>query len=172
MKNEWLQFTGWSTILCPDTLPIWLILVFLYTVLTVKVVLGIFKIPKETYSLFKVSLCVYLISFCVFILECALTHIFVTLRHFNDPSYGFIAARDSFGLSIYENISFFIFTFISVCICIYLTYRLNIQFTVKYLTDSGSNKYHAILLISILTSPLIFFISLEKLLEILIPINW
>jgi len=172
VNNEWLQFTGWVNMLRPYILPFWFILIFLYSMLTVKVILGFFRYPKETYSLFKVSLCVSLISFFVFILEFVLMHIFMTFRHFNDPNYGFIAARDSFGLSIYGNISFFIFTFISVCICVYLTYKLNMRFTDKYLTDTAINKKFAILLISVFTSPLIFFIPLKQLLKILIPFNW
>jgi|AGTN01.2.fsa_nt_gi hypothetical protein len=172
MKNEWLHFTGWVNMLRPYILPFWMILIFFYTLLINKLVLGVFKIPKETYSLFEFSLCTSIICFCAFLLECVFTHVFVTLMHFNDPKYGFVTVRDSFGISIYENISFFVFTFISVCFCTYITYKLNSRFTMQHLTIPSENKNQAILFISILTSPLVFFISLRQALSILIPIRW
>lgn len=173
MKYQWQLFAGWIIVLRPYILPFWLILIFLYSLVTVKIILGILKFSKKTYSLFKVSLRVSIISFGLFVLECALTHIFTTLMHFNEPKYGYIAARDGFGLSIYEHAGFFIFTLLSVFVCMYVSYRLNSRFTIHYLTtESNTNKNRAILLISILTSPLVFFITLKELLYILFPINW
>ena len=156
----------------PYILPFWIILIFLYTLSISKVVLEVFKIPKEEYSFFKMSLSAFIISFCIFVLECIFTHVFTTLMHFNDPQYGFIAASDSFGLSIYENIGFFIFTLISVCFCVCIIYKLNLRFTMQYLQVASENRNNAILLISILTSPLVFFIPLKQLLYVLLPIKW
>lgn len=176
MKDEinpllWFDFTGWTNMLLPYILPFWLILTFLYSLLIVKIVLTIYRFPKETYSFFKVSLTVSIISFCTFVLECALTHIFATLMRFNDPKYGFVTSRNEFGLSIYQNVGFFIFTLATICICLFITYRLNLHFTVPRLPKIENYRY-AILIISVLTSPLIFLVSLEQVLQILFPIRW
>ena len=172
MKYDWLYLSGWVNMLLPYILPFWIILTFVYGLLINTLVLKLFKIPKETYSLFKVSICVSAISFCTFLIECIFTHVFTTLMHYNDPKYGFVDVRDGFGLSIYENTVFFIFTLISVCFCIYITYKLNCRFTTQLLANYNGNKKPTIIFISLLTSPFVFFVPLKDLLYMMIPIQW
>lgn len=172
MTYYWLNLTGWGNMFNPFFLPFWLVFVFLYLLLTVNIILGFSDFPENTYSLSKVTLCVFIISFCLFVNEYILTHIYATLKHFNAPQYGR-------GLDIYDNLGYFIFTLLTVCLCAYFSYRLHLRFTAKYLTSTNASKHNTILLISVLTSPIIFLISpknflnfLEDLLFFLFPLSW
>lgn len=154
----------------PSIFPFWVILTYLYAIPVIKIVMTICKIPKHSYWFFELTPCVALISFCVFVLACTLIHIFVTLMHLNDPRYGFVSIRDFFGLSIYNNSSYFIYTLVIICICVFLCYKLNMYFTMTHLAEVIENKKLAVMLISVFTSPLIFFIPLEKIINT-IPIK-
>jgi len=172
MKNEWIQFKGWGIMLRLYILPFWFVIIFLFSLFIVKMILGVYKFPKAAYSLFKVSLSVSVISFCLFMLESILTHVFAVLMRFNDPEYGFMAVSDSFGLSVYENVGFFVFTFLTVCVCVYLSYIFNSRFTTRILPAIEKSKGRAVLFISIFTSPLIFFVPMKQLLINLFPVKW
>jgi hypothetical protein len=169
MEYDWLYFAGWINMLRPPFLFFLIILIVIYASLISVLILAIFRIPKKTYSFLKVSLSVSAISFCVFVIEGIFTHVFTTIMHYNDPRYGFVDTRDNLGLSSYENTTLFLFTLISVCLCIYITYRLNRRFTARLLAKFDGNKKPAIVLISLLTSPFIFFASLKEIIYFVIP---
>ena len=171
MGNEWLHITGWANMLKPHLLLFWLALTFLYSVLVTKVALSMFSIPRHTYSVSTLSLCVSLISFCTFVVECVFIHIFANLMHYNDPQYGYVSAWDSYGLNIYENVDFLLFTIVSVVFCIYISYRLNTRFTLKRLRTSNLTSTKPMLLVSVLTSPIIFLFHWKRCLMLLFQLS-
>jgi len=157
MKYNWFEFTGWVNMIRPYILPFWVVLTYIYTLIITKIVLVVCKVTREGCFFFKLFFSVALISCCVFILECVFSHIFATLMRYNDGTY-----TEILGLSIYENMVYFTFTLISVCFCAYVCYKLNMRFSLHHIATTGGNRELAILLMSLLTSPLVFFIPINE----------
>jgi hypothetical protein len=120
--------------------------------------LMICKVPIDNYYPNGVFPYIALTSFGVFVLECILNYPFLTVRRL-------IAARrggDVDGSDIYASAGCYIFVFITVCLCGYICYQLNLRFTLEHIETVKGNKELAITLISILTSPFIFFFPFRK----------
>jgi len=169
MNYNWHIVAGWAIFLKPRILPYWMALVFLYSLLVVRLTFAIFKIKKGEYSLLKVSACVSLISFCFFVLQSALSHVFTTLMRFYGPYNGYVRYWEIYGESVFEHSGFFTFSVITYCICAFLIHKANTKFTAKLISDTGINRSEALFRISILTSPLIFFVPLRWFGHILFP---
>ena len=172
MNYNWWIINGWAGFLRPHLLPYWIAISFLYSSCVVRLAFGVYKIKKEDYLLFKVSLCVFVISFCFFVFQSALSYVFTTLMRFYGPYDGYARKWGSYGMSIYQHFGFFVFTLLTVCICSFLTYKVNSQVTAKLINNINENKIKALLFISIFTSPLVFLLSLKEVMQTLFPIWW
>ena len=156
MNYKWHIVTGWARFLRPDSLPYWIVLMFLYSLLVVRLAFSIFKLEKGEHSLLKIALRVFIISFCFFVLQSALSHVYTTLMRFYGPNNSLGRIWSSSGTSINEHDGSFNFTFVTVCICACLTYKANRRFTAKLINENNVDLGVAVLFISFFTSPLVF----------------
>jgi len=165
MNYRWFDLTCWVSMLYLHILPYWVVLTYIYALIVSFAVVVACRLPRKAYSFFKLYICVATISLGTFFLECVINHIFTVLMRFNDSRF---YNQGAIGHSMYENATLFAFTLISVCFCVYISYKLNMRYSLQYIVATWRNRGRIILLISILTSPLVFFIPIKEIIQSLI----
>jgi len=164
VRQEWIILTGWGW-LSLSFLPYTFVIIFIYSMAVSKISLMIFRIPDYYYSVVKVAIRVSVISFSTFMLQYAITHIFELASRLRSPAFNHLPGWRH-NIYIYSHLGLFIATILGICLCLYISYRLNLRFTYKCLLVTSSDEHKqtckALTLISVLTAPFIYLIPVEQ----------
>lgn len=150
----------------PFALPFFILFTLLFVFILTKIIFHVSNITKSQYSS-DICVSVTIISIVLFLLEGIFIQIFAIATNRILKAFGVNWLFEDIAMDTFGNPVSFIFTALSIAFCAFLSYKLNLRFSKKYLFLSPEDSKRIILKISIFTAPIIYIIPIEAILVIL-----